>query len=62
MFHRSKTRKIRIGNLTIGGGKPVAVQSMTNTPTRDVRATVRQIRQLEDAGCEIVRVGVPDME
>ncbi len=62
MFHRSKTRTIRIGNLTIGGGKPVAVQSMTNTPTRDVRATVRQIRQLEDAGCEIVRVGVPDME
>lgn len=62
MFQRQKTRKVRIGNVTIGGGSPVAVQSMTNTPTRDVAATVRQIRQLEDAGCEIVRVGVPDRE
>lgn len=46
----------------MGGGAPIAVQSMSNTDTRDVRATVRQIRRLERAGCEIIRVGVPDMD
>src|SRR3989339_378637 len=61
LFDRGKTRKIRIGNVTIGGGSPVRVQSMTNTDTTDVNSTVRQIRQLEDAGCEIVRVAAPDM-
>jgi (E)-4-hydroxy-3-methylbut-2-enyl-diphosphate synthase len=61
MTTREKTRKIKVGNVVIGGGAPVSVQSMTNTDTRDVAATIRQIRQLEDVGCEIVRVGVPDM-
>lgn len=51
---------VRIGRLTIGGGAPVAVQSMTSTPTADVRTTLRQIRRLERAGCEIVRLAVPD--
>lgn len=56
------TRKVKIGRMTIGGGLPVVVQSMTNTDTRDVKATLSQIRRLEDAGCEIVRVSVPDAE
>jgi (E)-4-hydroxy-3-methylbut-2-enyl-diphosphate synthase len=59
---RRKTRKIKVGNLFIGGNSPISVQSMTNTDTRDVRSTVNQIRRLERAGCEIVRVAVPDME
>lgn len=54
--------EIRIGNKTIGGKYPVMIQSMTNTDTRDVDATVRQIRMLSAAGCEMVRVTVPDME
>lgn len=53
-------REVRIGTVTIGSGYPVAVQSMTSTDTRDVRATVEQIHRLEEAGCEIVRVAVPD--
>jgi (E)-4-hydroxy-3-methylbut-2-enyl-diphosphate synthase len=59
---RRKTRTIHVGDVPIGGNSPVAVQSMCNTDTRDVAATVRQIRQLEDVGCEIIRVAVPDME
>ncbi len=59
---RRKTRSIRLGNVPIGGEAAVAVQSMANTDTRDVKATVRQIRRLERAGCEVVRVGVPDMD
>lgn len=61
MIKRKKTRKIRVGNLFIGGDAPVAVQSMANTKTSDVAGTVAQIKQLEKAGCEIVRVAVPDM-
>jgi len=57
-----KTRKIKIGNIYIGGDSKVAVQSMTNTDTRDVDATVNQILELEKAGCDIVRCAVPDME
>lgn len=57
---RHKTRRVRIGALAVGDGAPIAVQSMTNTPTPDVAATVDQIRRLEAAGCEIVRVAVPD--
>lgn len=57
-----KTRKVKVGRFTIGGSSPVSVQSMCNTDTRDVKATVDQIRRLEDAGCEIIRVAVPDME
>ncbi|MBU3142085.1 flavodoxin-dependent (E)-4-hydroxy-3-methylbut-2-enyl-diphosphate synthase [Clostridium sp. CF012] len=57
-----KTRKIKVGNIYIGGDSLVSVQSMTNTDTRDVEATVNQILQLEEAGCDIVRCAVPDME
>lgn len=59
---RRKTRQIRVGKVRVGGDAPVSVQSMTTTDTRDVRATTEQIRRLEEAGCEIVRVAVPDME
>ncbi len=61
MARRKKTRVIRVGKVPIGGGNPVSVQSMTKTDTRNVRATVSQIRRLEEAGCEIIRVAVPDM-
>jgi len=59
---RRKTRVIKIGDVRIGGEHPIVVQSMTNTDTRNVEATVRQIQQLETVGCEIVRVAVPDEE
>jgi (E)-4-hydroxy-3-methylbut-2-enyl-diphosphate synthase len=59
---RHKTRRIQLGAIPIGGGAPITVQSMTNTPTQDVAATVAQIHRLEAAGCEIVRVAVPDQE
>jgi (E)-4-hydroxy-3-methylbut-2-enyl-diphosphate synthase len=62
MIERKKTRRIHIGAVAIGGGAPIKVQSMTNTDTSDVEATVRQIHQLEQAGCELIRVAVPDME
>ncbi len=60
--NRRKTRTIHVGPVPVGGNSPIAVQSMCNTDTRDVSATVRQIRNLEAAGCEIIRVAVPDME
>ncbi len=56
------TKKIQVGGLAIGGGAPVSIQSMTNTPTQDVAATVEQIKRLETAGCQLVRVAVPDKE
>jgi (E)-4-hydroxy-3-methylbut-2-enyl-diphosphate synthase len=59
---RQKTRQIKVGKVRIGGGAPISVQSMTTTDTRDVKTTVEQIHQLEQAGCEIIRVAVPDME
>ena len=59
---RRKTRQISLGSVKIGWGAPVAVQSMCNTDTRDVEATLAQIRRLEQAGCEIVRLAVPDEE
>jgi len=59
---KSKTKVITIGNVRIGGGNPVAVQSMTKTFTHDVDATVKQIKRLEDAGCHIVRCAVPEEE
>lgn len=55
------SRQINVGGIKIGGGAPVSIQSMTNTPTHDVEATLKQIRALAAAGCEIVRVAVPDM-
>lgn len=60
--HRRKTRIVHIGNRVIGGGNPILIQSMTNTRTEDVRATVEQIHRLEKAGCEIIRCTVPTME
>lgn len=59
---RRQTRVIRIGSVAIGGDNPIAVQSMTTTDTRNVKATVEQIRRLEQAGCEIIRVAVLDQE
>ncbi len=56
------TRKIQVGAVAVGGGAPVSIQSMCNTPTEDVQATVAQILRLEQAGCDIVRVAVPTME
>ena len=61
-FPRRGTRQILLGRVAIGGGAPISVQSMTKTDTRDVAATVRQVRVLEQAGCEIVRLAVPDAE
>ena len=54
-----KTRQIHVGNVAIGGGAPIVVQSMTNTDTRDAQATLTQIRALAQAGCEVVRCAVP---
>ena len=59
MAYRDETKKIRIGDCVIGGGSPIAIQSMTNTPTEDVEATVAQILKLEEEGCEIIRCTVP---
>ena len=62
MIKRKKTKVIKIGNLKIGGNFPILVQSMTNTDTKDIKKTIKQIKELEKAGCEIIRVAVPDME
>lgn len=61
MIQRKKTKSIKIGNIYIGGDAPITVQSMTNTDTRNVEATLGQIRALRTAGCDIVRLAVPDM-
>ncbi len=61
-MYRDKTRTVQIGDKVIGGGNPVMIQSMTNTATEDVEATVAQILRLERAGCEIIRCTVPTME
>jgi (E)-4-hydroxy-3-methylbut-2-enyl-diphosphate synthase len=61
-MNRLKTRKIKVGNIYVGGDAPITVQSMTNTDTRDVASTVKQILSLEAAGCDIIRCAVPDME
>ena len=55
MMRRDETKQIQIGSVTIGGGNPVAIQSMTNTKTEDVQATAAQVLALEKAGCEIIR-------
>ena len=62
MFKRRVTSQINIGDVLIGGNAPVSVQSMTKTDTRDVKATVHQIDAIADAGGDIVRCAVPDME
>lgn len=61
-MERKKTRNVKVGNIYLGGSNKIAVQSMTNTDTRDVEATVNQILKLEEAGCDIVRCAVPDEE
>ena len=61
-MHRTQTKVIQIGNQVIGGGNPILIQSMTNTKTEDVRQTVKQILELEAAGCQIIRCAVPTME
>lgn len=58
MIKRRKTKELTIGNVKIGGGAPISVQSMCNTDTRDVKATLEQIKKLEEAGCEIIRLAV----
>ena len=62
MINRRITRTVTIGDVKIGSGHKISIQSMTNTVTSDVEATVAQIKRLEDAGCEIVRSSVPDLE
>ena len=61
-IQRRKTRQIFVGKVPVGGDAPITVQSMTNTETCDVDATVGQIRRLQDAGVDIVRVSVPSMD
>lgn len=62
MILRRASKPLRIGNITIGGDSPIIVQSMTKTDTRDVSSTLNQIRELEECGCELIRVAVPDGE
>ena len=62
MIRRETTRPIKVGNVQIGGQNKVIIQSMTNTKTKDVKATVEQIKRLEDAGCEIIRVAILELE
>lgn len=62
MILRKQTRTIHVGNVAVGGNSPISVQSMTNTDTRDVDATLQQITALQDAGCEIIRVAVLDQD
>ncbi|PSL42304.1 4-hydroxy-3-methylbut-2-en-1-yl diphosphate synthase [Salsuginibacillus halophilus] len=62
LTHRTNTRAVKVGNLTIGGNNEVVVQSMTTTKTHDVEATVEEILRLEEAGCQIVRVACPEMK
>ncbi|MCK4723100.1 MAG: flavodoxin-dependent (E)-4-hydroxy-3-methylbut-2-enyl-diphosphate synthase, partial [Dehalococcoidia bacterium] len=59
---RRVSRAIRIGDVTVGGGAPVVVQSMAKTDTRNAKATIDQIKGLEECGCQLVRVAVPDRE
>ena len=60
MLERRKTRQVHVGKVAVGGGAPVSVQTMTKTDTRDVVATVAQIREVEALGCDLVRLAVPD--
>ena len=59
---RRKTRTINVGDLQIGGANPILVQTMTNTPTVDIKSTIAQIKRVADIGADIVRVSVPDKD
>ena len=59
---RKKTKAIKVGNLDIGGDNPISVQSMTNTLTKDSKSTINQIKEIENAGADLVRVSCPDQE
>ena len=61
-FERRKSKEVRIGNLTIGGNSPIAVQSMLNIPAHDIEGSVKQAKTLEKAGCQIIRAAIPDMD
>ena len=60
IIKRKITKKVKVGNISVGGDSPISVQSMTNTLTKDVKETVKQIEQIEEAGADIVRVSCPD--
>ncbi|MBZ4645901.1 MAG: (E)-4-hydroxy-3-methylbut-2-enyl-diphosphate synthase [Petroclostridium sp.] len=62
LIHRRDTKAVKVGHVTIGGSAPISIQSMTNTDTRNIEATTNQIIELEQAGCDIIRLAVPDME
>ena len=59
---RNKTRQIFVGDVPVGGDAPISVQSMTNTDTRDIKSTIKQVLDLQDAGADIVRISCPDEE
>ena len=61
-YERRLSREVSVGSLKIGGNNPISIQSMTNTDTRDAKATIEQIKRLEEVGCDVVRIAVPDME
>ena len=61
-YNRRISREVSVGNVKIGGENPISIQSMTNTDTRDAKVTIQQIKKLEEVGCDVVRVAVPDME
>ncbi|MFQ9309801.1 MAG: flavodoxin-dependent (E)-4-hydroxy-3-methylbut-2-enyl-diphosphate synthase [Paraclostridium sordellii] len=61
-YKRRVSKEVSVGSLKIGGNNPISIQSMTNTDTRDAKATIDQIKRLEEVGCDVVRVAVPDME
>ena len=61
-MERRKTKAVRAGSLVIGGGAPVTVQSMLNAPADDIQGSVAQAKQLADAGCQLIRFAVPDMQ
>jgi (E)-4-hydroxy-3-methylbut-2-enyl-diphosphate synthase len=61
-MRRKMTKKVKVGDIFIGGNAPISVQSMTNTDTRNINATINQIKELEDSGCDLVRIAIPNME
>ena len=62
MINRKETKKVYVGNVPIGGNSFISIQSMTNTNTKDVKSTVSQIKKLENAGCDIIRMAVNDLK